>query len=201
MMSVLLLTLLLQTGSTALENDYVRVTRNGAPCASGEAPDCGERVIVALSTIELGNKKMARGDIAVFEKNEAYTPPSGGDYVEVAWKPSFPPVQSPPEIIPAAKNTLLHDGDRFFVFEEKLDPGDTRPRHSHSQRVVVVLNETRLQQWPDGAPEVFKNQVPDRIGFNPPVIHIVKTIGDKPLRNIVIELKPEDKKPTTDGSR
>jgi len=86
---------------------------------------------------------------------------------------------------------LLYDGDHFLVFEEKLAPGETRARHSHSQRVVVVLNETRLQQWPEGGPMVFRNQVPDDVHFNEPVIHKVKTVGEKPLRNIVIEFKPE----------
>ena len=56
--------------------------------------------------------------------------------------------------------------------------------------IVIVLNDTKLQQWPDGQPEVFRTEVADDIKFNQPVTHTVKTIGDKPLRNIVIELKP-----------
>lgn len=134
---------------------------------------------------------MTRGEIAVFEARKSYTPPSGGDYLEVAFKPVHPVVKSPAVLIAPEKNSLLYDGAQFFVFEEKLEPGATRARHSHSQRVVVVLNETRLQQWPDGGSEVFRNQVPDDVHFNEPVIHVVKTVGAKPLRNIVIELKPE----------
>ena len=38
---------------------------------------------------------------------------------------------------------------------------------------------------------VFRNQVPDDVHFNEPVTHVVKTAGEKPLRNIVIEFKPE----------
>jgi hypothetical protein len=30
----------------------------------------------------------------------------------------------------------------------------------------------------------------DQAAFNQPVIHVVKNVGDKPLRGIVIELKP-----------
>ena len=105
-------------------------------------------------------------------------------------KPGHPPVQSPPVMIAPEKNDVLYDGAHLFIFEEKLNSGETRARHSHRQRLVVVLNETRLQQWPDGGLEVFKNQVPDDVHFNEPVIHKVKTIGEKPLRNIVIELKP-----------
>ena len=102
----------------------------------------------------------------------------------------MPPVKGPGEMIPPDKNQMLYDGDQFFVFEEMLEPGDTRERHSHSERVVIVLNATELQQWPDGQDEVFKTQVPGTIKFNPPVIHVVKTIGNAPLRNIVIELRP-----------
>ena len=178
-----------------LENEYVRVSKNVAPCAPAHQAGCGDRVVVALGTVDLvtprGARKMTRGDIAVFGAPDTYTPPAGGDYLEVAFKPSHPPVKSPAVLISPEKNSLLYDGDRFFVFEEKLPPGETRARHSHSQRVVVVLNETRLEQWPEGGPAVFRNQVPDDVHFNEPVTHVVKTVGEKPLRNIVIEFKPE----------
>ena len=48
--------------SPLLENDFVRVNRNSAPCAGGAA-SCGDRVLVALGTIELSGQKMERGDI------------------------------------------------------------------------------------------------------------------------------------------
>jgi hypothetical protein len=136
-------------------------------------------------------KAMVRGDIVVFEAGQSYQAPSAGEYLEVNIKPNHPAVQSPPELIAPEKNSLLYDGREFFVFEEKLNPGETRARHSHSQRVVVVLNATRLQQWPEGQPEVFRDQISDNVHFNPPVIHVVKTVGDKPLRNIVIEFKKQ----------
>ena len=158
----------------------MRVTRNAAPCAGGGAA-CGQRVLVTLGGGE-------RGRVRVFSPSERYTPPAG-DYLEVSVKPERPPVKAPPVDIAPDKNAILYDGDDFFVFEEKLDPGDTRARHSHRERVVIVINRTRLQQWPDGAPELFRDQVPDDVRFNPPVVHVVKTIGDRPLRNIVIEFK------------
>lgn len=198
-MTLILVVWLLQANPAALENDYVRVTRDRAPCASASVTGCGDRVIVALGEIELGfgksRKTMTRGDIAVFNRGQSYQPP-GGSYLEVNIKPSHPPVQSPREIIPPEKNAIRYDGERFFIFEEKLAQGDTRARHSHSQRVVIQLNRTRLQQWPDGGPEVFVDTVPDRPAFNPPVIHRVKNVGDAPLRGIVIEFKPERHAPT-----
>jgi hypothetical protein len=202
-MTFLLILWLLQSNTVALENEYVRVTQDAAPCASATTTGCGDRVIVALGEIELRSgpssrkviRKMTRGDIAVFKPGESYEPPTGGAFFEVAFKANHPPVESPREIIPPEKNAMRYEGDRFFIFEERLDPGDTRPRHSHSQRVVVQLNRTRLQQLPDGEPEVVRDIVPDRAAFNPPVIHTVKNVGDAPLRGIVIEFKPEQRKP------
>jgi quercetin dioxygenase-like cupin family protein len=202
-MTFLLILWLLQSNPVAFENEYVRVMRDSAPCASATTTGCGDRVIVALGEIELRSgpssrkvaRKMTRGDIAVFKPGESYEPPTGGAFFEVAFKANHPPVESPREIIAPEKNAMRYEGERFFIFEERLDPGDTRPRHSHSQRVVVQLNRTRLQQLPDGEPEVVREIVPDRAAFNPPVIHTVKNVGDEPLRGIVIEFKPEQRKP------
>jgi hypothetical protein len=193
--AVVALAAALQTLSgTSLENDYVRITRNAAPCAAASPSVCGERVLVALGPIQFEQygqpRRLERGQIAVFRWNESYTGPMSGQFVEVSIKQDRPRVQTPPVLIPPEKNELLYDGDTFFVFEERLPPGETRARHSHSQRVVIVLNDTKLQQWPDGQPAVFRTEVADEVKFNQPATHIVKTIGDKPLRNIVIELKP-----------
>jgi hypothetical protein len=177
-----------------LENAYVRVVRNAAPCAVATPSMCGARVLVALGPIDivdsLHHRHMERGDIAVFRWFESYTPPATGEFVEVSLKQDHPPVETPPVPVPPGKNALLFDSDTFFVFEERLDPGETRPRHSHSQRVVIVINDTTLQQWVDGRGEIVQTEVADDVRFNAPVTHSVKTIGDKPLRNIVIELKP-----------
>ena len=197
-MIFLLTVLLLQAQAPVLENEYVRVMRDSVMCATTKPADCGDRVIVALGNIELqsgkSRRKMRRGDIAVFKHGESYRTPTGGSYFEVSIKPFHPPVQSPSEIIPPQKNAIRYNGRGFFVFEERLAVGDTRARHSHSQRVVMQLNRTRLQQKPDGQPEIFVDIVPDRVAFNPPVIHTAKNVGDAPLRGIVIEFKPERRK-------
>ena len=55
----------------ALDNDYVRVTRDVAPCAAAAAGACEDRVVLAMGDIELksaGNvRKMKRGEIAIFK--------------------------------------------------------------------------------------------------------------------------------------
>jgi len=189
MVTALVALLFLQASPLALENDFVQVFKNSAPCAAA-GPSCGERIVVALGSVELGGQKMGRGDIRVFKTGERYSPPQGGDYVEVVMKPVRPKVMTASVKIPPQKNKLLYEGERFFVFDENLEPGDTSARHSHNQRVVVTINETRLQQWPDGQPERIRDLVPDTVAFNEPVIHVSKNVGKNPLRNIVIELKP-----------
>jgi hypothetical protein len=184
----------LQAAAPALDNAYARATRNAAPCASAAAPGCAtDRIIVALGNVDVnsirGTRRLTRGEIAVFGPKESYVPPVAGAYFEVVLKADRPPVKSPKEPIAPEKNSILYDADRFFVFEERLQPGDTRARHTHSQRVVIQLNATKLQQWPEGQAEVLRDIVPDQAGFNEPVIHVVKNVGDKPLRGIVIELK------------
>jgi hypothetical protein len=199
-LNVLLIALLLQAEPVALDNDYVRVTRNAAPCAMAAPPDCGDRVLVALGEIMLRadgmRRKMIRGDIAVFGQGQTHEPPVGGPFFEVAIKPNHPPVQSPKEMIAPDKNAMRHEGEKFFIFEERLAPGETRARHSHSQRVVIQLNRTRLQQWPEGEAELLRDIEPDRAGFNQAVIHVVKNVGQLPLRGIVIEFRPEGKTST-----
>lgn len=195
MTSVFMLLTLLQSPPAPLENEYVRVTRDAVTCGEG-GDRCRDRILVGLDSVELGHgrgslvgrRKLSRGEIAVFGAGEHYII-QAGRFLEVVIKPGHPPATPPGARIAPDKNAILHDGRDFFVFEEKLDPGDTRARHSHSQRVVIVLNKTRLQQWPDGQPELFRDQIPDDVRFNPPVVHVVKTVGDKPLRNIVIEFK------------
>jgi hypothetical protein len=176
----------------ALDNEYVIVTRDAAPFAAMHA-GVAERVIVALGDVELSaggsRRQLARGDVAVFTAEQEYEPPAGA-FLEVAIKSSHPPVKSPPEIIAPEKNAMLYDGPHIFVFEEKLPPGETRARHSHSQRVVIQLNRTRLQQWPDNGAEVTVETVPERVNFSAPVIHVVKNIGETPLRGIIVEFKP-----------
>ena len=192
----LLMLLLLPAAGLALENDYVRVTRNSATCPQANMPGCGDRVIVALDDMEVfvgyAKRHLSRGEIVVFESEKGFPPPAG-EFFEVVIKPGHPPVLSPPEIIPPEKNAMRYDGEHYFIFEEKLVPGDTRARHSHSQRVVIQLNKTRLQQWPDGEPEKVVEVLTEKPTFSPPVIHVVKNVGEAPLFGIVIEFKPQKK--------
>jgi len=187
---MLVMTLLaLQSSAVVLENDYVRVTQDAAPCATATA-GCGDRIIVALGPLKVGTRSMTRGDVVVLGPGEKHAEPTGGPYFEVALKPTHPPVQLPATVIPPTGNVTRYDGARFRIFEERLAVGENRPRHSHPQRVVIQLNRTKLKQLVDGQPEaVVRDIEPDRPTFNAPVVHTSENVGDKPLRGIVIELK------------
>ena len=180
--------------ATVLENDYVRVSRDEAPCAQAGTPGCAERVIVAMGEIQLRFGKvlraMRRGEVAVFKAGESYRPPEAGAYFEVAIKPNRPPVKSPAEIIPPAKNTIVYEGERFFIYEERLAPGDTRERHSHSQRVEIRINQgPLLRQIIDGKDS--PQEPLSVVNFREPIIHTVTNVGDMALWNFILEFKPE----------
>ena len=179
--------------TAVLENGYVLVSRDDAPCALASTPGCAERVIVAMSEIQLRFGKvlraMRRGEVAVFKAGESYGPPTGGAFFEVAIKPNHPPAKPPAEIIQPAKNTIVYEGERFFIYEERLAPGDTRERHSHGQRVEIRINQGPvLRQIVDG--KDAPREPPSVVNFREPVIHSVTNVGDMPLWNIILEFKP-----------
>ena len=172
-----------------LENDFVRVFRNSAPCASGAA-SCGDRVVVALGSMEVSGQKMERGDVKVFKTGEKYSPPRSGEYLEVVIKPGHPKVMAPSAGTPPPPgNKVLYDGKEFTIFEEKMQPGEISSSHSHNQRVAIFLNRTQVQQWTDGKSET-REMVPDLVIFRPAVVHISKDVGTVPIRNLLIEFKP-----------
>jgi len=179
--------------AVVLENDYVRVSRDEAPCAQADTPGCAERVIVAMGDVQLRIGKvlrgMRRGEVAVFKAGESYQAPSGGPFYEVAIKPNHPPVKSPAEIIPPAKNTIVYEGQDFFIYEERLAPGDTRERHSHSQRVEIRINQgPLLRQIIVGKDS--PQEPPSVVNFREPIIHTVTNVGDMALWNFILEFKP-----------
>lgn len=173
----------------ALENDYVRVSRDAAPFADVAT----DRVIVAMAPLSFmagdALQSLERGEFYVFGTGDSYKLPAGAAFFEVAIKPDHPPVKEPTELIPPAKNMMLYEGERFFIYEEKLDPGDIRPRHSHCQRVEIRLNNgPMLDQWFDAPRPPLQ---PGIVNWREPVIHTVRNVGDMPLRNLIIEFKPK----------
>jgi hypothetical protein len=172
-----------------VENDFVRVFKNSAPCAKATA-SCGERVVVALGPVEVSGQKLDRGDVKVFKAGERYSAPANGNYVEVAVNPAHPKVMPPSAGSPAPpRNKVLYDGKDFTVFEEKMAPGEYSSSHTHNVRLAIFLNRTNVEQWADEKAET-RELIPDTVTWRPAVIHSSKDVGTVPIRNILIEFKP-----------
>jgi hypothetical protein len=181
--------------ATVLDNDYVVVSRNIAPCATATPDKCDDRVVLAMGELKLvaGAKKrvMQRGEIAVFGAGQSYEVAVGSPFFEIAIKPKHPPIRAPAERIAAPANLAVHQGKTFFIYEEILPVGGTRPRHSHAQRVEIRLNHgpmLRQQVWRDGK---MAEVEPAIVNWREPVIHVVHNIGDAPLRNFILEFIPQ----------
>lgn len=180
--------------SIALQNDYVRVWRNGTGCTAAHTVNYETRVIVALNKVKIissrGKIRLKRGEIAVFLSDESYATPTG-EFFEVAFKTNHPQVKGPEKWIEPFKNKVVYENQQFRVFEERLAAGDTRELHSHAQRVVVRLNNVQLTD-----PRYFEKgtpgggiQVPNTVKFAEPMEHVVRNLSKIPLFNIVIEFK------------
>jgi len=179
----------------ALENDFVRVTRDDAPCAEA-ASGCGDRVVVALGDLTLDGSKMQRGDIKVLKSGQRYTPPTDGEYLEVSIKPAHPKVGALAPGTPSPPgNKVLYDSKDFTVFAEKMMPGEISTVHSHNLRVAIFLNRTQVEQWENiTAPPTGKGNVrelvPDTVMWRPAVVHVSKDVGTVPINNLLIEFNP-----------
>ncbi len=189
LLSLLLLLQAAAGAGPAVDNAYVCVFRNSAPCAASSAA-CGERVVVALSPMELNGKKMARGEVQVFPAGKSYAAPKGGEFLEVSIKPDHPKVMPPAAGTPPPPgNKILHDGKDFTIFAEKMQPGEYAAPHSHNLRLAIFLNDTMVQQWTDGKEET-RELVPDTVTWRPAVVHASKDVGKVPISNLLIEFKP-----------
>ena len=191
---VLSLNASLHKDSVALENDFVKVMRQSGLGFSKDNSAFGKRVIVALTETKIKsnktNKFLKRGEVAVFQWNEKYKIIEG-DFFEVAIKKNHPASQGPEQWIEPIKNIIIYEDSEIRIFEERLDAGDTRPLHSHAQRVVTRLNEVQLtdpRYKPNGSPG-GGIQIPNTVRFAGPMVHVVKNLSKISLFNIIIEFK------------
>jgi hypothetical protein len=180
--------------SIAIDNPYFKVVRDGALFSSANTPTIGTRIIAALDEIKFkssrGKINIKRGEIAVFTENEFYEIPKGS-YFEIALKKNHPQLAKPSEWVEPTKNKIIYEDNEFRVFEERLNPGDTRELHSHAQRVVVRLNDVQLTDprvHPNGKPGTGM-QVANTVKYAEPMVHVTKNLSKIPLFNIVFEYK------------
>jgi hypothetical protein len=188
---IVLALMLLQAPQTAplLDNEFVRVFKNSAPCAMG-TPQCGERIVVALGPVELGGRKLKRGDTKVFRAGQGYAPPNSGEYLEVAVNPAHPKaMKSDVQLPPLPYNKVVYDDERITIIQENLEPGVSSTEHSHDQRLVITINAARVQQSSNGKSE-SRDLVPNNVQLRPPVVHSSTNVGKIPILNLLIHFKP-----------
>jgi hypothetical protein len=177
------------SGAPLVDNEFVRVFKNSAPCAAAAA-FCGERVVVALGPLELNGQKMERGDIKGFKSGERYSAPTRGNFLEISIKPAHPKVmRQAAGTPPAPHNKVLYDAKDITVFEEKMQPDEYDAPHSHNVRLAIFLNDTMVEQWTDGKDET-RELIPDVVTWRPAVVHASKDVGKVPIHNLLIEFKP-----------
>ena len=180
----------------ALDNEWVTVTRDAAPRQQADPSSWGERVVVAMGDIEVTadgqNHALSRGQFIVVSAGESYALVAGSAYFEVAIKVGHPPIRTPEIMIVPAGNAVRYRGPKFFVYEEILEVGATRVKHSHCQRVEIRLsNGPMLHQWiwQGGA---MREMEPARVNWREPMVHEVHNIGDAALHNLIVEFLPPE---------
>ena len=86
--------------SPLVDNDFVRVFKNSAPCAAAAA-SCGERVVVALGSVEVNGKKWSAAISKDFKAGERYSASKGRKFSGSLHQADAPESDA----VPAAWNT------------------------------------------------------------------------------------------------
>jgi hypothetical protein len=206
-----------------VENTYFRATKDDIVCGSPTPPSCKDRVVLALGNIELKSggkvRRMKRGEFQVFGAGQSYERPTGEHFWEITIKADHPPVPGPPEVVVPRGSDAIYEGEDFWIYNEKLVPGELRERHSHTYRAVVQLNAGvgegggAALEWPTKntvrPPDynsiklteaqklaILRNppRSNDSISLSSPVIHTNTASPFSPLDGIVVMMKSADEK-------
>lgn len=97
-------------------------------------------------------------------------------------------------ISPDVGTRLLFENDRVRVWDLRLEPGESTGLHRHeTDFLYVVIGDGELQSaFPDGTTDPPRQMQDGDVRFREvdgESIHAAVNTGDKPWRNIVVELK------------
>lgn len=97
-------------------------------------------------------------------------------------------------ISPDVGTRLLFENDRVRVWDLRLEPGESTGLHRHeTDFLYVVIGDGELQTvFPDGTSDPPRLMQDGEVRFrevNGESVHAALNTGDKPWRNIVVELK------------
>ena len=91
-------------------------------------------------------------------------------------------------VVPEMKVLLDHDCVRVQYHDVAV--GETIPMHSHPNYVVYVLNSFKARiTLPDGTQRISERKAGEAY-WNEAITHSVENIGENPIHNLIVELKP-----------
>jgi len=85
---------------------------------------------------------------------------------------------------------VLLNNDCVRVQFHDVAVGATAPMHSHPAYVVYVLKPFKARiLLPDGTQRISEHKEGEAY-WNPPITHAVQNIGEGPIHNLIVEIKP-----------
>ena len=94
-------------------------------------------------------------------------------------------------VIPGMK--VLLNNDCVRVQYHDVGVGQTAPMHSHPAYVVYTLRPFKARiTLPDGTQRISQHNAGEAY-WNQPISHAVKNLGETPIHNLIVEIKPGGK--------
>jgi quercetin dioxygenase-like cupin family protein len=94
-------------------------------------------------------------------------------------------------VVPSMK--VLLNNDCVRVQYHDVGVGQTAPMHSHPGYVVYTLKPFKaLITLGDGTRRISEHKAGEAY-WNPPITHSVKNLGNAPIHNLIVEIKPGGK--------
>lgn len=94
-------------------------------------------------------------------------------------------------VVPDMK--VLLNNDCVRVQRHDVEVGGTIPMHSHPAYVVYTLNDFKAEiTLRDGTKRISERKAGEAY-WNPPISHSVKNLGNTPIHNLIVEIKPGGK--------
>lgn len=92
-------------------------------------------------------------------------------------------------VVPDMK--VLLNNECVRVQRHDVGVGGSIPMHSHPAYVVYTLNDFKAEiTLPDGTQRISERKGGEAY-WNPPISHSVKNIGNTPIHNVIVEIKPD----------
>ena len=94
-------------------------------------------------------------------------------------------------VVPDMK--VLLNNDCVRVQRHDVEVGGSILMHSHPAYVVYTLNDFKAEiNLPDGTRKISERKAGEAY-WNPPIAHSVKNLGNTPIHNLIVEIKPAGK--------